>query len=376
MGDGANSIPGGADVYAVPSGFCGPSFDDPTAVLPLAGTAVRFSALRIIASEYGKRVFDALVPVADLDTFLLGLGSEQRQTLRAAIGNMTGARPAMTLSHDRHLRFERPLIMGILNVTPDSFSDGGKHLDVGAAIAHGEAMAHAGTHILDIGGESTRPGAKPVWEGDELARVVPVIEALALSGHVISIDTRKAAVMRAALSAGAVILNDVSALSHDADSLQVAAEADCPVVLMHAQGDPTVMQKDPRYDDALLDIYDWLKDRVESCVAAGIERHRLIVDPGIGFGKSVRHNLDLLNGLAIFHGLGCPVLFGASRKRFIGALSGVEDASLRMPGSLAAAFMALDAGAHILRVHDVPETVQALAVWRGARDAAQLPASL
>jgi dihydropteroate synthase len=237
-------------------------------------------------------------------------------------------------------------------------------------------MAGNGAYIIDIGGESTRPGAKVVWEGDEIERVVPVIEALAGQGHIISVDTRKAAVMRAALDAGAAIVNDVSALGYDEEATDVVAESNCPVVLMHAQGDPATMQNNPSYDDALLDIFDWLESKIEKCEQAGIARDRIMIDPGIGFGKSVRHNLELTNGLSLFHALGCPVLFGASRKRFIGALAGVEEAEERLPGSLAAAQMALDRGAQVIRVHDVAESRQLLNIWQGARDASQMPPNL
>jgi dihydropteroate synthase len=258
----------------------------------------------------------------------------------------------------------RPVLMGVVNVTPDSFSDGGDHDDPAAAIAHGRALLDAGADILDIGGESTRPGAEPVPPEREAARVVPVIEALATAGAVLSVDTRHALVMRAALAAGARIVNDVSALTGDPESLGVVAEAGCPVVLMHMRGDPRTMQKDPTYDDVALDVYDHLASRVQACRAAGIPLDRIAVDPGIGFGKTVEHNLDLLRHTALFHGLGCPVLVGVSRKRFIAALSRDEPPKERLGGSLAAGLAALDQGAAILRVHDVAATVQAVAMWR------------
>ena len=189
----------------------------------------------------------------------------------------------------------------------------------------------------------------------------------------ISADTRKAAVMRAAIDAGARVINDVSALLWDDHSLRVVAEAGCPVILMHHQGDPESMQQNPAYANVLLDIYDWLEARIEACVAGGIARDAIIIDPGIGFGKTLRHNLELLNGLSIFHGLGCPLLLGASRKRFIGALSREDPVEQRLPGSLAVAVVALSQGVQLLRVHDVVETVQAVRVWRGLRDAALIP---
>jgi dihydropteroate synthase len=267
------------------------------------------------------------------------------------------------------LALERPLIMGVVNVTPDSFSDGGRYLAADAAIAHAVQLEAEGADILDIGAESTRPGAEPVDLAEELRRVMPVIEGLAPQVRArLSIDTRKAEVMRRAARAGAALINDVSALTHDPGALQVAAEAGLPVVLMHAQGDPRTMQDDPHYADVVLDVYDWLGARIDACERAGIPRSRLIVDPGIGFGKTLAHNLALLGALSIFHGLGCAVLLGASRKSFIGMLTGA-DVEHRLPGSLAAALLATGQGVQVLRVHDVAATRQALAVWDGARGA-------
>jgi dihydropteroate synthase len=267
------------------------------------------------------------------------------------------------------LALDRPLVMGVVNVTPDSFSDGGRYLDPDAAVAHALRLDAEGADILDIGAESTRPGAEPVDLQEELRRVMPVIEALAPRVRArLSIDTRKAEVMRRAARAGVALINDVSALTHDPAALEAASETGLPVVLMHAQGDPRTMQDDPRYDDVVLDVYDWLGARIDACERAGIARSRLIVDPGIGFGKTLAHNLALLGALSIFHGLGCAVMLGASRKSFIGRLTGagVDD---RLPGSLAAALLAVAQGVQILRVHDVAATRQALAVWDGAHGA-------
>ncbi len=257
-----------------------------------------------------------------------------------------------------------PILMGILNVTPDSFSDGGRFLDVAAAVAHAGQMIAGGAGIIDIGGESTRPGAAPVGIDEELARVIPVVTALKDCGAPLSIDTRHSQVMRAALDAGASIINDVSALTADPDSLAVAAGSDARVVLMHAQGDPRTMQDSPRYMDVVAEVYDYLAQRIGACQRAGIDTGRLIVDPGIGFGKTLEHNLTLLRDLRRFHPLGCPILVGASRKSFLSRLSGGASADARLPGSLAAALAAIHQGVHILRVHDVAETRQALAVWQ------------
>ncbi len=256
----------------------------------------------------------------------------------------------------------RPLVMGILNVTPDSFSDGGRHLDPWAAVTAGHAMLEAGADLLDVGGESTRPGAEPVPPEEEARRVIPVIRELAKAATV-SVDTRNAAVMRAAIEAGAEIVNDVSALRHDPEAMRVVAEAEVGVVLMHMLGtDPRLMQADPRYQDVALEVARFLAARVAACEAAGIPRARLAVDPGIGFGKRAAHNLELVERLGLLHGIGCPVVFGASRKRFLGQVSGVAEPARRGAGSVAAALCAAARGARILRVHDVAETVQALFV--------------
>ena len=271
----------------------------------------------------------------------------------------------------RTLRLDQPLVMGILNVTPDSFSDGGKFLDKPeTALEHAHAMLEAGAAIIDVGGESTRPGAAAVWEGDEERRVVPVIEHLAAAGAAISIDSRRASVIGAALRAGAHVVNDVSAMRHDPRTPALVAQSGVPVVLMHAPGDASDLHDDGAYRDVVLDVFDMLRDSRDAALAAGIARNRILIDPGIGFGKTLAENLALINALPIFHALGQPILFGASRKRLIGALAGEVPAHRRMPGSLMLAVQAAQAGAHILRVHDVPETVQAMQVWRGLRDAA------
>jgi dihydropteroate synthase len=255
--------------------------------------------------------------------------------------------------------------MGILNVTPDSFSDGGRHAAPVVAIKAAHAMAGAGADIIDIGAESTRPNAAAVDLATETARLAAVLPGL--DGLNWSIDTRKAGVMAQALGAGAAMVNDVSALTHDPAALALVAAHDCPVVLMHAQGSPETMQDAPSYDDALLDVHDWLAARIAACEAAGIARHRIIADPGIGFGKNLDHNLALLRGLTLFHGLGVPLLLGASRKQLISRLAGDVPPDQRLPGSLALALHAAACGVQIVRVHDVPETVQALAIWQAAQ---------
>lgn len=253
--------------------------------------------------------------------------------------------------------------MGVVNTTPDSFSDGGRFLDADRAVAHGLRLAEEGAHILDIGGESTRPGAEAVPEDQELARTLPVVEGLADAASVrLSIDTRKPEVAAAAVAAGASVWNDVSALTYAPESLDAAVELDCAIVLMHAQGDPKTMQDHPHYDDVVEEVYAFLARRIEACVAAGVAENRLIVDPGIGFGKTLQHNLSLMARLDRFAALGRPVLLGASRKRFIAALDRDGPADSRVGGSVAAVLSGFACGASIFRVHDVAATRQALAV--------------
>lgn len=271
----------------------------------------------------------------------------------------------------RTIRLDQPQVMGILNVTPDSFSDGGQFMDdPEVANAHAAAMLEAGAALIDVGGESTRPGAAAVWEGDELKRVIPAIERLAAAGAAISVDTRRPAVMEAALAAGAHVINDVSALRHDPRSIELAARSGAPVVLMHAPGEGEDLHGNAAYRDVVLDVFDWLAERRDAALAAGIARDRIVLDPGVGFGKSMADNLALMGALSLFHALGQPLLLGASRKRMIGALSNEAPAHQRLGGSLLLAAKGMDAGVQLLRVHDVPETVQAMRVWRGLRDAA------
>lgn len=255
-----------------------------------------------------------------------------------------------------------PKVMGIVNVTPDSFSDGGDFENTQAAIDHAIALTEAGADILDIGGESTRPGAEPVPPNVEQSRVIPVIKALADRGLKVSADTRHASTMGAALEAGASIVNDITALSGDPDALSVVAKHRAPVILMHMQGQPQTMQTEPTYQWAPVDVYRMLKARVEVCVEAGIQLGSICVDPGIGFGKDDSHNLSLLDNLAVFHGFGCPVMLGASRKSFIDRLCDAPDPKDRIGGSIASALAGVAQGVQLLRVHDVAETKQAITV--------------
>jgi dihydropteroate synthase len=352
------------DIYLRPLGLypssVSDSADEVWDSLSLAGGWLDFTAIEAIERNGSK-----------VDRRIVGLGnflekdwgrrtltaSDLFEALRAPRARVAG------------LAVDRPRIMGIVNVTPDSFSDGGKLGGVEAAIAHGLKLVAEGADILDVGGESTRPGAAPVDVDEELRRVIPVIEGLSdKADALISIDTRKARVMRDAAEAGADMINDVSALTYDPTSLETAAELGMPTILMHAQGDPRTMQDKPAYDNVLLDVFDYLEARIEAAVAAGLGREKLIIDPGIGFGKTVEHNLALLSGLAMFHGLGCALMVGASRKGFVGTVSGVPLPELRVHGSVGAAIAAVEQGAQIVRVHDVAATRQALAVAQAARN--------
>ena len=351
-----------------PTAFVDSPFGLDGKVARLAGGLCWFSAVEAIAWDGAKRVSVDLVGVEQLVEWI----ADRPEDEQLAWSRLTGQRPPLQLG-ERTIRLDQPQVMGIVNATPDSFSDGGQFADAGSAAEAGATMTAAGAAIIDVGGESTRPGAASVWEGDEIERVVPVIRQLAGGGAAVSIDTRKAAVMEAALAAGARLINDVSALTFDPHSAGVVAASRAPVVLMHHQGSPESMQDNPRYGDVLIEVYELIEQRVAYAEAAGIARDRILVDPGFGFGKSVAHNLELMNGLSLFHALGCPIVIGASRKRTIGALSNEAPADQRLGGSIALAIKSAEQGAQVIRVHDVPETVQSLKVWRGLRDQALTP---
>lgn len=313
--------------------------------LPLAGGACWFSHVEELTRESAR-----IIPVA-------ALPAAERERLSAPRAPLAG------------LSLDRPRLMGILNVTPDSFSDGGRHQEEEAAVAHARRMAAAGADIIDIGGESTRPGAETVPDATEIARVAPVIAALSKAlGTPISIDTRKRAVAQAAHEAGAALVNDVSGFTYDPDLAPWCAAQELPVCVMHAQGDPATMQAAPQYENVLLDVYDFLEAQVTALEASGIPRARILLDPGIGFGKTLAHNLALLANISLFHTLGCPLLLGVSRKGFIGRIGDAPDADARAPGSIALGLAALAQGVHILRIHDVEETKQAVALWRAVAE--------
>jgi len=313
----------------------------PRDAFALAGGWTWFSNVEVL--ERGRR--PEIIPATDVPT--------------AALEPLVAPRAPL-----HGLSFDRPRIMGVLNATPDSFSDGGQHFGIGDAVAAAADMDAA--DILDVGGESTRPGAAFVPPDEQIARTAPLIAALRAAGHaqVISIDTRKASVAQAALGAGADMVNDVSGFTFDADLAPLCRAHEAPICVMHAQGDPATMQNDPQYEDVLLDVYDFLRDQIRVLTEKGIDHEQIIADPGIGFGKTEAHNLALLARLSLFHGLGVPILLGASRKRFIGNIGNAPDPAERMPGSVAVALAALKHGTQIVRVHDVPQTAQAIALWR------------
>lgn len=328
-------------IYYRPIAMCDAA--RPAQALPLAGGWCWFDRVEAIARGGARR----LIAAAELP-------GDVRQRLCAPRVPLAG------------LALDVPQVMGILNVTPDSFSDGGQYHSAGAALARGRDMLAQGAALLDIGGESTRPGAAEVPVAEEIARTASVIAALRAAGVMapISIDTRKAAVAQAALGAGADLVNDVTGFGFDPAMAGVTAQAGAAACLMHSRGTPETMAGQTGYDDVLLDVYDFLEGQLALAEAAGIARARIVVDPGIGFAKTQDQNLILLRDIALFHGLGCGILLGASRKRFIGAIGGAQDPVRRVPGSVAVALAALAQGVQILRVHDVEETCQAIALWQ------------
>ena len=342
-----------------------PPFCQPTWLRPiitssgqhkLAGGHASFSQLDVVMAD-GNDGYVA----SRMDCEQLFALTDDRNMASMAIDYLTNARQNFA-----GLNMSQSHLMGVLNVTPDSFSDGGVNHGPAKAITAGKAMAAAGASIIDIGGESTRPGAEPVSRNQELARILPPVTALARADLLISVDTRHAAVMTRATAAGAAIINDVEALQGE-DAMTAAAASGAPVVLMHMKGTPENMQEDPVYDFAPVEIYEFLKQRVAAAIAAGIPASSIAIDPGFGFGKTVTHNLQLVNWLSLFHGLGVVVLFGASRKSSIAKISAGEPVEARLAGSLVLAAAAWRQGAQIIRVHDVPETAQALAVEAALR---------
>ncbi|MEB3415442.1 dihydropteroate synthase [Alteriqipengyuania sp. WL0013] len=357
-------------IYTRPIGFAPSPQSEEGGAIRLAGGMVYASRFAVIVRDSDRVVSRSLGGVDDVPAMLGALESDLAAEGERQWSNLRMAHVPLQLG-ERTVRLDQPQVMGVLNVTPDSFSDGGEFLDdPEVAAQHAAAMLEAGAAIIDIGGESTRPGASAVWEGEEIKRTEPVIERVAAMGAAISIDSRRPAVMEAALDKGAQLINDVSALRHDPRSMELAAASGAPVVLMHAPGDGDDLHSNGDYANVVFDVFDWLRDRRDAALDAGIAREKIVLDPGIGFGKTLADNLALLNALPLFHALGQPLLLGASRKRMIGALSGEAGSHERLGGSVALAIAGMNAGVQLLRVHDVFETVQARNVWRGLRDAA------
>jgi dihydropteroate synthase len=327
-------ISGRAAVEAISSGHA----------RPLTGPSLAFSLIAALSLGYDRRPISLTASIAEFELRIAGAGARFAHRVREQLALLSAPRPPWA-----GFDLDRPLVMGVLNVTPDSFSDAGRWFDRERAVAHGRALLTAGADIIDVGGESTRPGAGELHPEEEILRVEPVVRTLVESGAVVSIDTRH---------------KDVSALTHDPESAALIARRGASVVLMHMRGQPRTMQCRPVYNSPLIEVLEFLKARMEACIAAGIPSEHIAVDPGIGFGKLVSHNVELLSGIASFHTLGCGIVLGVSRKSTIAQLSRGEPPQARLPGSLAAALSAVQQGVQVLRVHDVAETRQTLAVWR------------
>ena len=311
--------------------------------VPLAGSKSAFCNIEILSKVPNGGFESTVLPVLPSNS---------------DVGSLIGERPAFA-----GLCLNRPVLIGVLNVTPDSFSDGGDFFETKKAVSRACELVLEGADIVDIGGESTRPGATPLEENEELERLLPVVKATVAEGIRVSVDTRRATVMKAAIDAGVSVINDVTALTGDQDAINVIASSDVSVVLMHMQGQPQNMQNNPRYSLASIEIFDWLQNSVEACVAAGLPRNRIAVDPGIGFGKTHNHNMEILNRIGMFHGIGCAVAVGVSRKSFLGHIGSVELPKNRLPGTIAATMFAISRGVQIHRVHDLAAVKQAIDVW-------------
>ncbi|KAF0114456.1 MAG: dihydropteroate synthase [Rhodospirillaceae bacterium] len=351
-----------ADIYLVPTGLISGATAKIALQLgqarPLAGGPLAFTACEVMIRQ-DETLASSVLPVNDVWGWAARRNAVVARRIDSLLAYLAAPRPPFA-----GLLLDRPRLMGVVNVTPDSFSDGGAFTNPYLAIFHALRLWEAGADIIDVGGESTRPGARPVALAEEIRRVVPVVRALAERGVRVSIDTRHAAVMTAALDAGAALVNDISALTGDPESLKVVVRRKAPVILMHMQGEPRTMQDNPCYQFAPLDICDALAERLSTCVQAGIDRANICVDPGIGFGKTVAHNIDIMGRLSVLHMLGCGVALGVSRKSFIATVSSVEPPQARLPGSLAATLVSLDQGVTLVRTHDVAETLQAIKVWQ------------
>ncbi len=326
-------LSGAAASKAVTEGFA----------VPLAGSEVAFLSVETFCRLPDGKFECRMVPASSSDIDLTRLTEE-----REAFGGV---------------RLNKPVVVGILNVTPDSFSDGGDFMKPKDAISRATTLVTEGADIVEIGAESTRPGATPLEEREELERLLPVVEGALAAGIRVSVDTRRANVMKSAIDAGVCIINDVTALTWEAESIDVIASSGASVVLMHMQGNPRTMQDNPRYNFASVEIYEWLSHRVEACVRSGIPKERIAIDPGFGFGKTTNHNTDILDRVGIFHGIGCALSIGVSRKSFLGTITGASAPKQRLAATIAATIVAIARGAQIHRVHDVAAVKQAINVW-------------
>lgn len=335
----------------------------------LGGSMAYAREFALVVREGGAAVSRLVGTAKEIEAAIARLPSALAENAAGQWANLAKTHAPLKFG-SRTVWLDQPQVVGILNVTPDSFSDGGQHDAIEAGRAHAAAMLEAGAAIIDIGGESTRPGAAATFEDEEIGRILPAVEYCAAMGAAISLDTRRAGVLAAGLGAGAHVANDVSALRYDPRSIEVVAAHCCSVILMHAPGAGEDLHAGGNYADVVSEVFDFLAAARDKAIAAGVDAGRIILDPGIGFGKSLAENLALINALPLFHALGCPLMLGASRKRMIGALSREEEAGQRLAGSIALALKGMEAGVHLLRVHDVAETVQARNVWRGLRDAA------
>jgi len=338
--------------------------------------------LKPISEADGQSFFsaDVLIDRPDQELLRIRAGNREIDDWAEAEGRDVAERVRSLISRCRSPRsalagmtFDRTQIMGVLNVTPDSFSDGGLFADPLEAVAQGRRMIAEGADIIDIGGESTRPGAATTLADQEIARIQPVVTALRDAGRPLSVDTRNAVTMERAAALDCAMINDVSALEHDPKAMTVVAGSNAAVALMHNRGDPASMQQRTRYRNILTEVFDYLEARIAACEAAGLDRSRIVVDPGLGFGKTGAQNFALLRDLSLFRGLGVPLLVGVSRKSFIGRVTGVEEAGERVAGSVGGALWAVAQGADIIRVHDVAATRQALDVWSVAANLSPTP---
>ena len=350
------------DLYCIPrsisTGAVAIALIEAGHALPFSGAGSAYAAVELVIRQ-GEDIARHTASVTAFNPWRQIIKSELQERLSGLIMAISQPRGGFS-----DIQMDEPVIMGVVNVTPDSFSDGGNNASSDAAVAYAISLAESGAALLDIGGESTRPGASPVDPSIEQKRVIPVVRALAEKSFTVSIDTRNASTMAAALDVGAKIVNDVTALTGDPEAVAEVGKRGASVVLMHMQGNPQTMQVAPEYSNVLVDVFDFLDLRISACLSAGLEINQICVDPGIGFGKSDGGNLDLIDSLGLFQGLGCPVMIGASRKSFIGRLSGEDSPTKRLAGSIAAVIAGVIGGAKILRVHDVKETRQALTVWR------------